>query len=157
MVRHTLPCAEKKCKSKMTITENNDNLLYYNCFEQHYDHAFRYNIGQKKWERIIIKSKILLHYNEDPFKDSNNANNRIEKNLINPFQESEKISNLLEIKGIGSKRVKELELAGIKTISDLAKCSPAHLSEKTGISISQISNWIIESNKLARKAEIISA
>jgi replicative superfamily II helicase len=56
-------------------------------------------------------------------------------------------SDLTKIKGIGFKRAIELELAGVKNISDLAKRSPQHLAEKTGISISLISNWIIQANK----------
>ena len=55
---------------------------------------------------------------------------------------------MTEIKGIGPQRALELELAGVKTISDLAKRSPKHLAEKTGIPITQISKWIIEANKL---------
>ena len=66
MVKQTLPCAEKNCKSKMSITENNDNMLYYNCIEKHDEHIFRYNIVQKKWEKITFQSKIILHYKEDP-------------------------------------------------------------------------------------------
>jgi len=58
-----------------------------------------------------------------------------------------KDSNLTELEGIGPKRAFELELAGIKTISDLAKRSPKHLAKKTGIPITQISKWIIEANK----------
>jgi hypothetical protein len=56
-------------------------------------------------------------------------------------------SNLTKIKGIGPKRALELEFAGVKTISDLAKRSPKHLAEKTNIPITQISKWIIEANK----------
>ena len=157
MVKLTLPCAEKKCKSKMTITDETDNILYYNCLEKHDEHVFKYNIIQKKWEKITVQSKIILHYTENPCEDVINVNDGIETKLINPVQESENTSNLVEIKGIGLKRAKELESVGVKTISDLAECSPSDLSEKTGISIMQISNWIIESNNLTKKAAIISA
>ena len=61
-----------------------------------------------------------------------------------------KESNLTEIEGIGPKRALELEIAGVKTVSDLAKRSPKHLAEKTGIPITQISKWIIEANKLTK-------
>ena len=61
-----------------------------------------------------------------------------------------KESNLTEIEGIGPKRALELEIAGVKTISDLAKRSPKHLAKKTGIPITQISKWIIEANKLTK-------
>jgi len=72
------------------------------------------------------------------------------ENLFSKDQKSETEPNLTEIKGIGHKRAIELELAGVKTISDLAKRSPKHLAEKTGIPITQISKWILEANKLAK-------
>ena len=72
------------------------------------------------------------------------------QNLLSKDQKSETGSNLTEIKGIGPQRALELELAGVKTISDLAKRSPKHLAEKTGIPITQISKWIIEANKLKK-------
>jgi len=72
------------------------------------------------------------------------------ENLLSKDQKSETGPNLTEIKGIGPKRAIELELAGVKTISDLAKRSPKHLAEKTGIPITQISKWIIEANKLTK-------
>jgi predicted flap endonuclease-1-like 5' DNA nuclease len=59
-------------------------------------------------------------------------------------------SNLTQIKGIGPKSAMELELAGVTTIADLAKRSPQHLAEKTGISITLISKWIVEANKLTK-------
>lgn len=68
-------------------------------------------------------------------------------------QEQQKIyisSNLTQIKGIGPKNAMDLELAGVTTIADLAKRSPQHLAEKTGISIILISKWIIEANKLTK-------
>lgn len=138
----------------MTLTENNDNILGYSCLEKPDDHNFRYNITQKKWEKIIIKTKLVLHYNKNPCDEylieTSNFGDEFEKIVLNQVEGSESISNLREIKGIGSKRAKELELAGVKTASDLAKRSPKHLSEKTGISITQISKWIIEANKLTK-------
>ena len=59
-------------------------------------------------------------------------------------------STLTEIKGIGSTRALELELAGVKTVADLAKRSPKHLAEKTGIPITQISKWILEANRIIK-------
>ena len=59
-------------------------------------------------------------------------------------------SNLTQIKGIGPKNAMDLELAGVTTIADLAKRSPQHLAEKTGISIILISKWIVEANKLTK-------
>ena len=161
MVKQRIPCAEKNCKSKMSFTKNANNFLYFGCLEKRGEHTFRYNIVQKKWEKMIIKSKLILHYNEHPYEEpiieSSSAIYETNKILMGTVQESETISNLTEIKGIGVKRAKELEILGVKTISDLAKCSPKHLSEKTGIQISQISNWIIEANNLTKRAIIISA
>lgn len=161
MVRQVLPCAEKTCKSKMKLTENNDAFLYYNCLKNHNKHIYRYNISKKKWEKIVIKGKLLLNYNEDPYKETiiNTSKNfyGIKKTVTNQNQDTKILSNLTTIKGIGSKRAKELEIAGIKNIYDLAKCSPKHLSEITGIPISQISNWIIEANSLTEKAIILTA
>lgn len=71
------------------------------------------------------------------------------QSLINEKLESGD-SDLTKIKGIGFKRAIELELAGVKNISDLAKRSPQHLAEKTGISISLISQWIIQANKFKK-------
>ena len=50
----------------MTLTEGTENVLYYNCVEKHEKHAFRYVIDQKKWEKVIIQTKRILNYNEDP-------------------------------------------------------------------------------------------
>lgn len=161
MVKQTLPCAEKNCKSKMSLTEKNNKTLYYNCIEKHNEHAFRYDITQKKWEKIVIKSKLILNYNEDPCEVSVNDgridDNELEKMVIDPVDVTETASNIVAIKGIGAKRARELEFAGVKTISDLAKCSPKDLSEKTGIPIIQISNWIVEANNLSEQAIILSA
>lgn len=161
MAKQTLPCAEKNCKSKMTLVEKNENLLGYNCLEKPNEHNFRYNITQKKWEKKIIKTKLILHYNQNPCEESlietSSAIYEIEKILIETVQKPENISDLTGIKGIGSKRAVELELSGVKTVSDLAKRSPKHLSEKTGIPIAQISNWIIQANKLTKRTITISS
>ena len=69
------------------------------------------------------------------------------KDLLSKDQKFETESSLTVIKGIGPKRALDLEFAGVKTISDLAKRSPKHLAKKTGIPITQISKWIIEANK----------
>jgi replicative superfamily II helicase len=143
----------------MKLTEKTTNILYYKCFKYHNEHAYRYHIKEKKWEKLIIKTKILLSYKEDPYKEF----------IIEPIEKFQKIrtpvknyssetefSSLMAIKGIGGKRAKELENAGIKNISDLAKCSPKSLAEKTGIPIVQISNWIIEANNLRKKVLMLS-
>ena len=73
----------------------------------------------------------------------------IEK-LLNEKPKLDANSNLTQIKGIGPKSAIELELAGVTTIADLAKRSPQHLAEKTGIPITRISKWIVEANKLTK-------
>jgi len=74
---------------------------------------------------------------------------QIEK-LLNEKPKLDANSNLTQIKGIGPKSAIELELAGVTTIADLAKRSPQHLAEKTGIPITRISKWIVEANKLTK-------
>ena len=156
MAIQTLPCIEKNCKSKMVLIEDNDNFLGYRCLEKPEEHNFRYNINQKKWEKLIVKTQMVLNYNKNPCQESiiktPNVANDSEKKLIEAqFQGIAITSNLIEIKGIGLKRAEELELAGIRTVTDLAKRSPQHLAEKTGIPITQISNWIIGANKLTKR------
>ena len=157
MVKQALPCAEKNCNNKMMLTENTDNLLYYNCKEKHNDHSFRYNIDQKKWEKIMIKTKLILNYNNDPLEDSPlNITTNSEK-MPDNSQAAPKLRDLTEINGICSKRAEELESAGVKTVADLAKLSPKILAEKTGLPITQISTWIIEANKLKNTPNKIPA
>lgn len=107
LVKQTLPCAEKNCKSKMTLTENTDNLLYYNCIKKHDEHAFRYNITQKKWEKIIIKTKLILHYNENPSEEplTEASNHDNESNEIkDQVQPTSNTSNLTETNGKSQKK-----------------------------------------------------
>ena len=63
---------------------------------------------------------------------------------------------LLGYNVIGSKTAKKLEKAGIKTVPDLAKRSPKHLSEKTGVSLALVCKWIIEANKITEQSEATS-
>jgi len=156
LVVQTLPCAEKNCNSKMTLIENNENTLGYSCLTKPDEHNFRYNIVQKKWEKIVIRTKLILNYNKNPCEEflivpSNVVNEFKTSNVL--AKESKKFSKLTEIKGIGPKRAKELENAGVKTVSELAKLSPKHIAEKTRIPIEKISNWIIEANKIVHKEE----
>ena len=81
-----------------------------------------------------------------PYTPSTSLDDEIKKILQGPVPRI--VSKLTEIKGIGANRAYELKLAGVKTVADLAKRSPKHLAEKTGIPITQISKWIIEANKL---------
>jgi hypothetical protein len=70
LVKQTLPCAEKNCKSKMKLTRNEDNILTYKCLETPKEHIFRYYINQKAWEKIIIKAKLILRYKENPCQET---------------------------------------------------------------------------------------
>jgi hypothetical protein len=63
-------------------------------------------------------------------------------------QESNVVGDLIEINGIGKKRAKDLMFAGVRSVSDLSKRSPKHLSRKTGIPIKTVSKWIISANKI---------
>ena len=76
--------------------------------------------------------------------------NRQIESLEDKGQKAETAPNLTQINGIGPRRALELELAGVKTVSELATRSPQHLSEKTGIPIVLISKWIVEANKLTK-------
>jgi len=64
------------------------------------------------------------------------------------YQESNVVDDLMEINGIGKKRATDLVFAGVRSVSDLSKRSPKHLSRKTGIPIKTISKWIINANKI---------
>ena len=55
---------------------------------------------------------------------------------------------LTDIKGIGPRRAEELKAAGVKTVADLAKRSAKNLSEKTGIPLKNISEWIVQANEM---------
>ena len=123
MVQNILPCIDKNCTSKMILTENNDKLLYYNCQQKHNDHTFRYDIDQKKWEKIIIKTKLILHYKNNPLNEPKTPTptlktiqntkpvNRLKKTTKQKIET--KHNNLIKIPGIGTKRAKELENAGV--------------------------------------------
>jgi hypothetical protein len=65
-------------------------------------------------------------------------------------KESRLLIELTEIKGIGPKNARKLKAAGVKTVSDLAKRSAKDLSEKTGISIKDISKWIVQANEMIK-------
>ena len=64
------------------------------------------------------------------------------------YQDSNAIGDLMVINGIGKKRAIDLVFAGVRSVSDLSKRSPKHLSRKTGIPIKEISKWIISANKI---------
>jgi hypothetical protein len=105
----------------MTLTENTDNLLYYNCVKKHDEHAFRYNIEQKKWEKIIIKSKLILHYNENPCEETilETSNSDSEPSTTSDqVQAKTNTQKSTETKETNKKRAEKLELAEIKTASD---------------------------------------
>jgi len=55
---------------------------------------------------------------------------------------------LTMIKGIGSKRAKELKAVGVNTVSHLATASAKDLSQKISISEKTISRWIEQANEI---------
>jgi len=200
MVTETLPCAEKRCSSKMSLVENKDNIIYYRCLEKHNAHYFRYDVAQKQWERLIVTRKLVLHFEVDPCRESllesapensETCDFEIEESVVDEFEDSlvapieapiemppeapvdvsaecelvaeevdekaEIESDLMTIKGIGSKQVEELGLVGVHTISDLAKCSASSLSEKTGLPTSKLLSWIVKAKTMTEEQEMIPA
>ena len=154
-----LPCAAKHCSSKMSLIRESENFLYYACNTKCDEHTFRYNIANEKWEKVITRGKLLLGYNVNPCKKQKiDPFDRLIKSekIANQGQSTTRKSNLIEINGIGSKTAKKLEKAGIKTVPDLAKRSPKHLSEKTGVSLALVCKWIIEANKITEQSEATS-
>ncbi len=65
-------------------------------------------------------------------------------------KESQLIIELTDIKGVGPENARKLKAAGVRTVSDLAKRSAKDLSEKTGISIKDISKWIVQANEIIK-------
>ena len=106
MVKQTLPCAEKGCKSKMRLTETTDNILYYNCVQKHEKHAFRYNIEQQRWEKIILNTKRIFNYNENPCEETTTGSADTEseyEKVTEQAQPKAAASNLTNIKHVFSK------------------------------------------------------
>ena len=66
----------------------------------------------------------------------------------NDYQESNVVGDFMEINGIGKKRARDVVFANVRSVSDLSKRSPKHLSRKTGIPIKTVSKWIINANKI---------
>jgi hypothetical protein len=125
----------------MTLTDKTDNLLYYNCITNHDEHTFRYNIEQKKWEKIIIKTKIILHYKENPCDQPQTS---VTKNIVEinqkPSNDLAKINNTGKTKK-GLKKAKKPEQAGIKEPSDSTQTTIAEQTETEKT----------EANKLSKK------
>ena len=74
----------------MSLVENAGNLLYYRCLEKFDEHTFRYNIEQKRWEKIVFSAKRIFNYTEDPLEHQTNQihdNEEPEKMLVNAVQE----------------------------------------------------------------------
>ena len=132
LVKQTLPCAGKNCKSKMTLTDKTDNMLYYNCIKEHDEHTFRYNIKQKKWEKIILKTKIILHYNEDPCDEPQTPiTNHVVEVTKDAGNDQPKNVNTKTTKKAQAKKAKNQEPAGIKTQSEPPKTAEEQLPQKT--------------------------
>ena len=63
---------------------------------------------------------------------------------------------LTEIKGIGSRRAKELKAVGVNAVSDLATASAKDLSQKTRFSEKTFSRWITQANRMQACTEVLS-
>ncbi len=72
-------------------------------------------------------------------------------------EDVEIVSNFRMLKGIGSQQLRDLQEAGIHTISDLADSSASDLSKKTGYAVSQLVNWIVKAKILAEDEVVVSA
>ena len=66
MLRTSLPCADPQCKDKMRLVFQNERFLGYRCILKPNTHNFRYDIERKRWEKVIIKTKPIIGYNEAP-------------------------------------------------------------------------------------------
>jgi len=64
------------------------------------------------------------------------------------FEEALQDLELTAIRGIGPKRVEELNAAGVNTVLHLATTSAKDLAQKTGISEKTISRWIAQARKI---------
>ena len=69
MLRENLPCADPHCKHKMRLVFQNERFVGYRCIMKPNSHNFRYDIENKRWERLIIKTKPLLKYKEAPYEE----------------------------------------------------------------------------------------
>ena len=96
-----IDCAEKNCGSNMKLSENTEKFLYYNCIENHDEHAFRYNVLNKKWEKISTRTKLVLNYYKNPLEEqeikTRNSINKLERKTTQDRIKA-KISKLSEIK-----------------------------------------------------------
>ena len=66
----------------MILIENSNNTLGYSCLEKPDKHNFRYTINEKKWEKIIVKTKRILHYNKNPCREFSILARDITKELL---------------------------------------------------------------------------
>jgi hypothetical protein len=67
MLRTTLPCADPQCKDEMRLVFQNERFLGYRCLLKPNSHNFRYDIERKRWEKIIITTKPIIGYKENPY------------------------------------------------------------------------------------------
>lgn len=54
----------------MKLVQTSENLLTYDCLENPEEHVFRYNINQKTWEKVMIKTKLILRYKQNPCEET---------------------------------------------------------------------------------------
>ena len=72
---------------------------------------------------------------EEPVDDSTKG-----EPAVDASENFEIVSNLRRVKGIGSQQIRDLQEAGVNTISDLASSSASVLSKKNGYAVSQLIN-----------------
>ena len=73
---------------------------------------------------------------------------RVTRRVGNKVLDLKSALDLTDIKGIGSKRVETLALAGVKNVSDLSNSSIPSLSSRTGISEKLLLQWIQQAKDL---------
>lgn len=88
---------------------------------------------------VFSFGKMAFGVKKEPVEELEEA---LEKAVRVKEEASKILTELTEIKGIGSKRAEQLKAAGISTVWDLATSSAKDLSEKTGVSEKTVSKWI---------------
>ncbi|MEJ2127086.1 MAG: hypothetical protein P8X87_05275 [Candidatus Bathyarchaeota archaeon] len=67
MLHENLQCADPHCKHELRLVFQNERFVGYRCLMKPNSHNFRYDIENKRWEKLIIKTKTILKYKEAPF------------------------------------------------------------------------------------------
>ncbi len=69
MLHESLPCADPQCEHKMRLVFQNERFIGYRCLMKPNSHNFRYDIENKRWEKLIIKTKPIFKYKEAPYEE----------------------------------------------------------------------------------------